>query len=354
MGFATDVRSVQPSSAIASLCHDRRLRTVEVFPPNDFYGFATVVKRFARYPFDEPIYGVVPHGVAFGLKKPWWEELKAVVPAILCAQDHYGREFTHRAGRVVIPFASPAVYAAKLTAGDVPRPREGTVFFPSHSTHRIQAEYDAQLMIAKLRALPSEMQPVTVCIYWKDYLHGKAKPYEAAGLPVVSAGHMFDPEFLIRLFGICRRFRYATSNELGSHVPFSIHGGCLFRLIAGVRVRHLGSSEALAIDVSQADQAENERLWSLFSFDRGSSYDEQAIEADDLLGTKYVMTPEEIRALLEDLARVDRWGWGDDPRGTGQSRIPCRYRRTVRRVACGVTQLVSAGVRALRGNATGQ
>lgn len=336
----------------AELCRDQRLRTPEVFPPNAFYGFACVVKRFAAYASNSPIYAVIPHGPVFGAHPLWREEVRASVPAILCAQDHYGREFARRAGRVVIPFASPAVYAAKLAAGDAARPREGTVFFPSHSTHRIQAEYDAQLMIAKLMALPSEMQPVTVCIYWKDYLAGKAGPYEAAGLPVVSAGHMFDPEFLIRFFRICRRFRYATSNELGSHVPFSIHAGCLFRLIAGVRVRHLGSAEALATDVAQSDQTVHERLWSLFSFERGSSHEEQTIEADDLLGTKYVMTPEEIKELLEHLARVDRWGWGDDPRGAGQNRIPCRYRRTVRRAACRVTQLVSAGVRALRGNAT--
>jgi hypothetical protein len=326
---------------------------VEVFPPNDFYGFATVVKRFAGYSGDKPICGVVPHGVIFGLTRPWFEEVRAEVPAILCAQDDYGREFAHQAGRVVIPFASPAVYAAKLTAGDSGLPRQGTIFFPSHSTHRIQAEYDAQLMIAKLKALPTEMQPVTVCIYWKDYLHGKAGPYEAAGLPVVSAGHMFDPAFLIRFFRMCRCYRYATSNELGSHVPFSIHAGCLFRLITGVRPRHLGSPEALEADVALADSVEHERLWSLFSFERDNNLDEQVVVADDLLGVKYAMTPEEVRALLEHLAQVDRRGWGDDPRGAGQSRIPCRYRRVARRLAYAIPNLFSAGIRLVQGGVPG-
>jgi hypothetical protein len=109
--------------------------------------------------------------------------------------------------------------------------RKGTIVFPSHSTHHIEAKFDIEFLAKKIKNLDAEFQPVTVCIYWKDYLLGKHKEYEKLGIPVISAGHIYNKNFLISFYDMCKNFKYATSNDFGSHVFYSIFSGCSFFLL---------------------------------------------------------------------------------------------------------------------------
>jgi hypothetical protein len=67
-----------------------------------------------------------------------------------------------------------------------------------------------------------------VCIYWRDHLRGTHEPFVAAGLPVVTCGHLRDADFQLRLHDLCRRFRYSCANDLAGSFVLSVLSGCHF------------------------------------------------------------------------------------------------------------------------------
>ena len=99
------------------------------------------------------------------------------------------------------------------------------VIFPTHSTILGNMEYDIQEFIQKAKVLQSELKvdTVLVCLFYRDIQQGLAKYYEAENLRVVTAGHRFDPLFLSRLKSIIMLSDYTVSNQVGTHVGYSIY-----------------------------------------------------------------------------------------------------------------------------------
>ncbi|MCW2249523.1 hypothetical protein M2352_005206 [Azospirillum fermentarium] len=105
----------------------------------------------------------------------------------------------------------------------------GTIAFPSHSTHHNHAQFDVASYAEKLLALPERFQPVAVCAYWKDILNGNTQAFLDRGIPVFTAGHIFDPNFCVEFYDILKNFAYATSNvALGTASFLSIEMGLPF------------------------------------------------------------------------------------------------------------------------------
>lgn len=73
--------------------------------------------------------------------------------------------------------------------------------------------FDVESYIDQLEALPETFHPLSVCLYWKDLLMGRALPFLKRGIPVYTAGHMFDPLFYDNFYKILSMFRYATANH---------------------------------------------------------------------------------------------------------------------------------------------
>ena len=66
---------------------------------------------------------------------------------------------------------------------------------------------------------------MVVCLYWKDLLAERHRPYVECGLRVVTAGHMLDPDFVVRLYNYLPHFSYVTGNEVGTHVMLALEMG---------------------------------------------------------------------------------------------------------------------------------
>jgi len=76
-----------------SLCQDRSLVTPEKFPPNDFYGMASILKMYASLPNNYPLNVVVPHGLSLSLDFAWSSEIQAPVPSIFYHSKHVKRAY---------------------------------------------------------------------------------------------------------------------------------------------------------------------------------------------------------------------------------------------------------------------
>lgn len=293
---------------LARVCAPRNLETCELFEPNAFYGSDRVLKNYAGLPFDRALKVVVPHGIVFDEGYVWSAERQAMLPAVLAYGENRERAYRRATGKVVIRSAPPFAYAAKLLECTPAPARTGTLFFPSHSSHRVTWHADFEGLADALLALDARFQPVTVCLYWRDYELGRHLPFSRRGLPVVSAGHMFDPQFLYRLAHLLRGHAYAASNVLGSYLPYAVIAGCRFFFVQGFEASHTLEAAGSEGDVSAPGETGAALLREF-----AQPYDTLGSRRAELLARvcdfERVLMPEALRAAFEAAERLDRVGY---------------------------------------------
>lgn len=294
------------ASDLGRVCRPRELRTAEVFEPNAFYGNDLVLKRYAGLDPEVPLKVVVPHGIVFDRSYVWEYERLAPLPAVLAYSGErahaYARATRKRPIRAAVPFA----YLPRLLGETPPGERAGTLFFPGHSSHRATAQSDFTGMADALERLPAQYGPVTVCLYWRDYELGRHRPFQERGLRVVSAGHIYDPAFLFRLFHLCQCHRYAASNHVGSSLLYSVLAGCRFFMLHGFGVTYTGSPEHLASDLSEPGDLAAE-LARAFAVPEPGITPRQRQLATEVCGLDHLRSPAEMRGVLAMAERLDRF-----------------------------------------------
>lgn len=292
---------------LASLCEDRALATSEIFKPNDYYGGAQILKKYAGLAADRSLHAVIPHGVYLSDTWMWSDERASLLPAALVFPAY--REAVYRQqGKMAIPSAAPFVYANLM----VPEPfhRAGTIFFPVHSTHRLSAEIDHDGLAERLTGFPQHLGPVSVMLYWRDYNMGAAEAYVSRGLRVISAGHMYDPHFLPRQAFLLKQHAHAVSNGMGSHIFYAVKAGCSVSLVDD-EYTYSGDEAHLRDDspsLSAERQAEVDRMKSVFEFPQEKVTDVQMALAEYYLGAVHGRAPGELSDLFVWLEKVDRFG----------------------------------------------
>ena len=272
------------------ICKDRELETIEQFQPNAFYGIGDIVKQYARYPVNRPLRVVVPHGVVLSSSYVWRAEISSPCSLVFCypvyRMQAYRKQLRWR--KLICNSASPYLYLLKLIEYRSGSNRIGTVFFPSHSTHHIKASIDTSNLIKRLQCLDEVFHPITICIYWKDYLQGQHIPFMENGFDVVSAGHIFDREFLYRFHNICSNHEFACSNEIGSHTFYSIESGCKYRMLDDVEFYRVASEEVLSRDSPCDSDNLVDRVRNGLELDQSNVMQRQKRLADEFLGKKYL------------------------------------------------------------------
>lgn len=299
---------------LKKLCSDtpsRPLITKEIFHPNAFYGNDLIYKEYAGLHRDYPLKIVFPHGPdVYGGNKVWTAELNTPLPVIAAYSDAQYKKYAEaiektRIKKRIFNFASPFLYLLeliKLKGLQYPdKERKGTIFFPTHSTHHIKANINSDLIAETLANLDGEYHPVTVCLYWKDYNLGRYAPYLKKGLQVVSAGHIYDPNFLFRFYHLCSLHHYSAGNSVGSYIPFSIKSGCsYFHLDIGKyklsELYDFKSDPAQFIEVSRHRNLLSSNDCNLLFRDKCyPPTPEQIAIADKYLGIEYIKSPETLK-----------------------------------------------------------
>lgn len=350
-------------SVLDALCAQRDWSGTEVFLSNEYYGIAATLKRYASYPQGRPVKAVVPHGIYFNDHLLADFERDAGLPAAFVYPAYRHGLYAAGGQMVELAAAAPFVYAERLTGHEMLR--EGTLFFPAHSLPGLTAEMDFESMPEALGALPDAMQPVTVIMYWQDYLSGRHLPFAKRGFRIVSAGHIYEAEFLPRLAYLLKRHKYAASNAIGSHTFYAIEAGCTFRLI-DFPYDYSGSEEDFRL---KAPSLSPKRKAAVAELKRVFSEETEEITAQQLelshyyLGLSHALEPSEMHELLHWLDRLDRFGTAylirDDgtrfgvaaspsqlvPRAARRfvlRRIPAAIERAVRAVVSGTIRLARA------------
>ena len=321
----------------ARLCCDRELSTSEIHESNDFYGQASVLKRYVGYPTSYALKAVLEHAPVVQ-ENMWQQDRRARLPVNFSCTQLRADQMRKYSGRPSFPIGFGFLYAAKLvesTHGAVVN-RRGTVVFPFKSTHHFATEFDHVDYAKRLAALPDWMQPMTICIFWKDYLRGVYQAYVDQGQQIVTAGHMYDAEFLLRLYDICRRFRFAVSNEFGTHVFATVASGCPHSFVESGAIKRDIPAEYrrdYVRDMPGFLQV-RDQCRALFSggLHRRTTRDQRRF-VDEILGTDFVRSPSDLRWLINQAECRDKfWTFsrcGDHPM---VKVIPAFYRRQLRQL----------------------
>jgi len=283
---------------LVQLCADRPLRTAELCNGNAFYGIDSVLKQYAGLPSTHRLNGVVPHGVVFDETLVWEDEKTAPLPAVFCYPSYRKDVYTRETEKKVILSASPFLYVVEMLKSQPMPERRGTLVFPPHSTHHILIEMDLDRFADELVCLGDEYQPITVCLYWKDFNLGREMPFRSRGLGVVSAGHMFDPDFLFRLYHLCSLHRYAAGAALGSHIFYSVKAGCSYCHLNGHEHSLRGDAKLLKRDCAAMPPERYATLISLFSDPQPATTARQMQVADEYLGADHLKSRHELRKQI--------------------------------------------------------
>ena len=319
-------------SDLDTLCGDRSLETAELFPPNAYYGNDLVLKLYCGWPLDRPLKVIVPHGVVFNRDYLWETERLARLPVVLAYPDYRVATYRNATRKVVLPGTAPFVFVCRMLQPPV-QPRAGTLFFPAHSTHGVTAQTDHASIADRLTRLDSRFQPVRVCIYWRDYLCGRHIPYAERGLQIVSAGHMYDPRFMVRLYHLLAMHRFASSHTAGSYMFQAIHAGCAFFHLGGFEVELQANTAANVGDFCAPSEAQP--ALEAFSEPREEITDAQRRMVDAYFGSRNIASPQALRDILQLSERLDRYGIAYDRDLGGLHRVcppgPVRAVRTAAR-----------------------
>lgn len=328
---------IDEQSDLQKLCHDRSLETKELFEPNSFYGIDFVIKKYSLIVSNKTLQIIFPHGVNLSNIFVWEAEKKASIPCVYFYSPHRYKIYKKETNKAVLPSASPFIYLAELLKNESVPKREGTIFFPTHSSHHVTAIMDFDKLANELEQLDDKYKPITVCIYWRDFNLGHHKIFQKKGFRIVSAGHMFDKWFLFRFYHLCSTHKYAMSNELGSHLFYSIKAGCSFSLMNYKQAIKQATGSILKRDTSVPDQKIVADLVRLFSVPLEEITDEQLRCVDSYLGIEYLKTPDELRAELEFADNLDKYGFSRHPESKKMyyrvpNLVPRRFLRKIKKI----------------------
>jgi hypothetical protein len=257
---------------------------------------------------------VIPHGVYLSSSGGFEQEFKAGLPGIYCFQDSRKPIYLRESDAAVVSGAAPWLYLLAM-AGKPKTEGRGTIVFPVHSTDEIKKSISRRDdFITMLQNLPEEMQPVRVCMYWRDIQLGSHKPYLEASIPVVTAGHMFDENFADRLLRIMRSAVYLVTNELGSHIFYGAAAGLKVTIVEGFSYEIYASKSVIERDWLpwSTDTDVKKKIDSLFNkhdnwFEGTKNWEDQRHFALEVLGNHHFHTPRQLLAIMTKLSL--RKGW---------------------------------------------
>lgn len=287
------------------ICEQPRWHPFEYSPVNRYYGHGDIIRRYAGLPLGVPLCFSVEHYVPLDPEKVHEFDFTPGLPAFFAVNQERANVYRRLGKPRPIPAGATIHYAKEVLEGSgqwtAPQEseRRGTLAFPHKSTRKRDRSFDFEAFADMLLRLPSEFQPVYVCLFWKDYEKGRDEPYRKRGIPVVSAGHINDGQFLFRLIDLCSRFRYACGNAPGSCYPLSVTCGCHFFMAMGgpVLEKEAGYPDQ-EVEVPGSDTQNGRRLREAAPFPPTESSRRSQVQlVEELTGKRFLLSPEKIQEL---------------------------------------------------------
>ena len=193
----------------------------------DIYSIRYLLNQYAGMPNDYPIRGSIEHAPQLSKLLTGGFSIHNSLPSIVCSKFRVelieSIEGNHGAYAIGphIAYANHA-YDEKKIIEEKDRLGKNLLVFPAHSIQGLDANYDIEEFINKIKIIGEDFDSIRICLFWKDILEGKYKHYLNDEFELVTAGNFYDPMFLPRLKTIIETSTVTMSNSLGTHVGYCV------------------------------------------------------------------------------------------------------------------------------------
>lgn len=279
------------------LSKEKPLITNELYPQNDFYGHATILKQYANVDKNYQIKAVIRHCPTLSKDQIWDSDLNSILPSMFTFSSREFKLYQSITKKILFSIGPLILYAKhflKEEQLEVEKKRLQTnlLVFPSHSCHMINAVYDIDEFCRNIKKIGKEFNKVRICLYWRDVQLGYAEKFLNHGFECVSAGHIYDPLFLSRLKSIIDTSTVTASNNIGTHIGYCIIMNKPHYLFNCGHKYYNDKFKELKYDFSK-------ELWKLFSTFEMEISSEQREMVNQFWGTSQQKTAQEVQNLFK-------------------------------------------------------
>jgi hypothetical protein len=230
------------------------------------YGFNQIVKQYASFPWYLPLPAHLEHGWT-PIEEALKSDLGSKKPLMLVFSKRRAEAWKKQSSIPVAVMGSPFIHFKNMHHITKQKDAKGTIVFPSHSTYSVTSQFSVEQYCRELKNLSSEFQPITICLFWLDFIDKKANIYRKFGFNVVSAGYKFSIglDFVENFYKILSSHKYASANEVGSYTFYAIDLGLPFFLTGKAPlINNIGNDVNLAKSVKTIDFKYGEIASGLF------------------------------------------------------------------------------------------
>ena len=218
---------------LLELCSDKNIQkgyAEWIYPSAEMYGYGNSIRDYGFYLKSLPLLIYTDHNPFTPQDVPCWNEITMDAPCMFYHSPRLADEWKKHSDRPSYNLYSPNVFYRRKNKIEKSPDAKGTIAFPAHTTPIIDDLSNMEEYIQKLKNLPDEFQPVSICLYYQDILRGKHKIFLEHNFPVYTAGYLEDQRFISRFYNILKNFKYATSNEVGSYIYYAVEMGIPFSI----------------------------------------------------------------------------------------------------------------------------
>jgi FkbM family methyltransferase len=292
---------------LENLAAERSEDTSEIFTPNNFYGHASLLKKYCGINQNFSLPGIYPHGITIR-DNAWSAELAHPIPFLLLKSNLQSDVYSKYCDKPSWIIGAPNYYATRLLENElkeIQSDAKGTLVFPVHSTHHLNNSYNFDEFAEYLKNLPEQFRPVKICLGWRDIQLKMHERYLARDFECATAGHMYDKEFFFRLMRIIASHKFAITNHLGTSSFYC----------AAMNLPVLIYRQAIQTDPARSDQPAHlfqeaqlkpylpivEEFLAACKNPDAHMVQQQKDIAKLILGYDYIKEPEELCSLFESL-----------------------------------------------------
>lgn len=199
---------------------------IEAVKDSNFYGINDSIKKFIGIKI---INHSIEHGLYFGNYIPFATFLKTT-KSIITFSENRKKHLIANGIKKPIYIIGPYIHYAAITLSENEfkklKQSLGRTFllFPTHSIKDFNVDIDVLELIKKVKKIASNYDSIIVCLYYKDILDKiYPKYFQDAGFKIVTAGNLYDINFLSRLKLIIELADFTASNSIGTHTGYCVY-----------------------------------------------------------------------------------------------------------------------------------
>ena len=206
------------------ICKSHKIDERIVFQSNVQYGFSKIIRKRAFYPSFLPICAYFEHS-----SPPFFDEIwnieKEFMPNIFFHREVYATQWNKKFKGKARSFMSPFVWYKEKNNIKISNKAKGSLFFIHHTREGVNREHDLKNIIKTIDGLEEKQKPVSFCFYYLDIQKGLHLPYKELGYPIISAGNLYNPNFIENFYNLISNYKYALTNSIGGHLLFATNLG---------------------------------------------------------------------------------------------------------------------------------